>query len=57
MILYRTPMGTFETWETAAAAVELADMDPCTCVEICTIDRSQVSWEDGYKLERPVTVY
>jgi hypothetical protein len=31
---YRTPVGTFKTWEEAAAACERIDMDPCTCIEI-----------------------
>lgn len=31
-IKYETPLGSFETWEAAAAACERADLDPCTCI-------------------------
>jgi hypothetical protein len=30
---YETPVGTFRTWEEAAAACERADLDPCTCIK------------------------
>lgn len=33
-VTYETPMGTFATWEEAAARVEAADMDACTCIKI-----------------------
>ena len=33
-ISYRTPLGTFSTWEDAANALEQVDMDPCTCIEV-----------------------
>lgn len=29
---YETPVGTFATWEAAAAACERADMDACSCI-------------------------
>lgn len=31
---YRTPLGTFRTWEEAAAACDRADLDPVECIEI-----------------------
>lgn len=31
---YRTPLGSFQTWEEAAAACERADLDPCNCIAI-----------------------
>lgn len=31
---YETPVGTFKTWEDAAAACERADLDPCDCIKI-----------------------
>jgi hypothetical protein len=30
---YETPVGSFETWEAAAAACERCDLDPCTCIK------------------------
>lgn len=34
IITYATPVGTFATWEEAAARCEKADLDPCTCIEV-----------------------
>lgn len=31
---YETPLGTFDTWEEAAAVCERCDFDPCTCIKI-----------------------
>jgi hypothetical protein len=31
---YRTPVGTFETWELAAEACEANDLDPTLCIEV-----------------------
>ncbi len=46
--IYRTPVGSFETWEDAAAAVERRDMDPTTCVEVVRLDPPHdVCWEFG----------
>lgn len=35
-IIYRTPLGSFDTWGLAAEACERADFDPCTCIAIVT---------------------
>ena len=33
-ITYTTPVGTFDTWEDAAAACERCDYDPTLCITI-----------------------
>lgn len=35
---YRTPLGTFDTYEEAAEACEKSDLDPNLCVEIVNPD-------------------
>lgn len=36
-IEYRTPVGTFSTYEEASDACERVDFDPCECVEIVRV--------------------
>lgn len=30
---YETPLGTFDTWEEAAARLEKVDLCPCLCIK------------------------
>jgi hypothetical protein len=46
---YETPVGTFSTWEQAAAACERSDMDPCDCIEIKQAEPVAVAY---WSLER-----
>lgn len=36
-VRYRTPVGTFDTYEEAAEACERCDFDPVLCVEILPV--------------------
>jgi hypothetical protein len=44
---YRTPFGTFDTWEGAAVACEKRDMDPVTCIKI-EVSPTDVQLETAY---------
>ena len=63
MTLYQTPIGTFDTWEQAAAALERSDFDPCESgmIKPIVIERTEVHYEQGpggkLRFSRGVTVY
>jgi hypothetical protein len=44
-VIYSTPLGSFETYEEAAAACERADLDSTECIEFVRPDFSEVSHE------------
>lgn len=49
---YRTPFGTFATWEEAARRVEQADMDPTTTIEIVrkSVQKAKFNVGDSVRL-------
>lgn len=48
MISYETPVGTFATWEDAAAACERSDLDPLTCITNRPINFTDTCIEHAY---------
>ena len=46
---YKTPMGSFTTWEEAANACHRVDMDPCTNI-VTEVSPTDVCVEHAYGL-------
>jgi hypothetical protein len=61
MINYETPLGTFASWEEAAAACERADLDPLTCIKNVPIEFRDVCVEHAYgsplRISRAIRVF
>ena len=50
---YETPIGSFDTWDEAAAACERCDFDPCECVRyVAPVD---IYWIYEYGLSQKLS--